>query len=98
MRVTVRCLAAALVLISMDPAHAQPPKEIPRIDVLWESTIASVTVQSAVTRWACADAREPARESPSLVKRSANPTNMPRDHSARVQGRGLKPSIGPAMK
>ena len=24
----------------MDPAHAQPPKEIPRIGVLWESTIA----------------------------------------------------------
>ena len=33
-------LAAALVLTPMGPAHAQRPKEIPRIGVLWESTIA----------------------------------------------------------
>src|SRR6266536_1909849 len=39
-RVIVFFLAAALVLTSMGPAHAQPPKEIPRIGVLWESTIA----------------------------------------------------------
>jgi ABC-type uncharacterized transport system substrate-binding protein len=40
-RVIVFFLAATLVLTSMGPAHApQPPKEIPRIGVLWESTIA----------------------------------------------------------
>jgi ABC-type uncharacterized transport system substrate-binding protein len=38
--VIVFFLAAALVLTSMGPAHAQPPKAIPRIGVLWESTIA----------------------------------------------------------
>ena len=37
---SVLILAAVVVLTSMDPAHAQPPKEIPRIGVLWESTIA----------------------------------------------------------
>jgi putative ABC transport system substrate-binding protein len=38
--VIVFFLAAALGLTAMDPAHAQAPKEIPRIGVLWESTIA----------------------------------------------------------
>jgi putative ABC transport system substrate-binding protein len=38
--VIVFFLAAVLVLASTDPAHAQPPKAIPRIGVLWESTIA----------------------------------------------------------
>jgi putative ABC transport system substrate-binding protein len=40
MRLIFFLLAAAVVLTSMGPAHAQPPKEIPRIGVLWESTIA----------------------------------------------------------
>ena len=40
MRLIVFFLAAALVLTSMDPVHSQPPKAIPRIGVLWESTIA----------------------------------------------------------
>jgi putative tryptophan/tyrosine transport system substrate-binding protein len=38
-RLIVFFLAATLVVTSTPPARAQPPKEIPRIGVLWESTI-----------------------------------------------------------
>jgi putative ABC transport system substrate-binding protein len=49
-RVIVFFLAAALVLISMDPAHAQPAKEIPRIGVLWSDRASTIAPRAEAFR------------------------------------------------